>query len=77
MWLIVTDYASSPAKQFNQCDSAYSWDESFEKTFETNSIENLHKLQKLEDAKVNQKLQKAIDQWSVINDHVWQLDKLG
>ena len=45
-----------------RCDSAYSWAESFEKTFETNSIENVHKLQKLEDAKVNQKLQKGIDQ---------------
>ena len=40
-----------------QCDSAYSRAESFE----TNSGENVHKLQELEDAKENQMLQKAID----------------
>ena len=55
---------------FNQCDSAYSRAESFEKTFETNRRENVRKLQKLEDAQVNQMLQKAID-------HVCQLDELG
>ena len=40
-----------------ECDSEYSRAESFEKTFETNSTENVHKLQKLEDAKVKQMLQ--------------------
>ena len=40
-----------------QCESAYSRAESFE----TNSGENVHKLQELEDAKENQMLQKAID----------------
>ena len=56
--------------KFNQCDSAYSRAKSFEKTFETNRRENVRKLQKLEDAQVNQMLQKAID-------HVCQLDELG
>ena len=66
------DYASSAAKQIQpvQCDSAYSRAESFEKTFETNSRENVHKLQKLESAHLNQLLQKAID-------HVCQLDESG
>ena len=54
--------------KFNQCDSAYYWAESFEKTFETNSRENVHKLQKLEDAQANQMLQEAID-------HVCQFDE--
>ena len=56
--------------KFNQCDSAYSRAESFEKTFERNKRENVDKLQKLEDAQVNQMLQKAID-------HVCQLDESG
>ena len=65
-------YAFSPAKQIQpvQCDSAFSWAESFEKTFERNSRENVHKLQKLEYAQVNQMIQKAID-------HVCQLDESG
>ena len=46
------------------------FNQSFEKTSETNSRENVHKLQKLEDAQVNQMLQKAID-------HVCQLDEFG
>ena len=53
------DYASSPAKQM-QPEKVWLWilwGESFEKTFETNSTENVHKLQKLEDAKVKQMLQ--------------------
>ena len=65
----VTMHPNQPNK-FNQCDSAYSRAESFEKTFETNRRENVRKLQKLEDAQVNQMLQKAID-------HVCQLDELG
>ena len=53
-----------------QCDSAYSRAESFEKTFERNKRENVDKLQKLEDAQVNQMQQKAID-------HLCQLDELS
>ena len=53
-----------------QCDSAYSRAESFKKTSETNSRENVHKLQKLENVQVNQMLHKAID-------HVCQLDESG
>ena len=65
----VTMHPHQP-NNFNQCDSAYSQAESFEKTFEINSRENVDKLQKLEDAQVNQMQQKAID-------HVCQLDESG
>ena len=54
--------------KFNQYDSAYSQAKSFEKTFETNSRENVDKLQKLKYAQVNQMIQKAID-------HVCELDE--
>ena len=42
----VTMHPHQP-NNFNQCDSAYSQAESFEKTFEINSRENVDKLQKM------------------------------
>ena len=66
---VTMQYASSPAKQI-QPVWLHTLEPNLLRKHLKNSRENVNKLQKLEDAQVNQMLQKAID-------HVCQLDESG